>query len=989
MASLKARAQQELILPIKTFDTESGISSGNIKSILMDKFGYLWISTQGGLNRFDGRNFTLYNSSITDAKHRTIGNAFTDLITDSSGNTLFAITGNGGLNFINIITGQVTRSLSSAELFPEQKQSWIRKIFRQKNKLYLLSNKSQICQLNLEPDNFAQHQLLALPASDLGKADNLFVQENGFIYLFFSDGALEELEPLTKGYRRRKMIPAIKGQDWGDKCYYDILQLGDYLVAASSRGLVGIRLSRRELGFPASMAFLPMEFIHKPFTALAASGDQLFMANSSGIYKAAQPGNELKLLVPQGLRSGAKWVKQVFALLPTQSGLWAGSPSGLISFPNLNSPFTAFIESLGGDPVRIEQCYHLAPVNDSLLLACSGVGLFETNFRNGKIKQLETGLVYYQAIRARKNEFLLSTGNGLKRYRNNQIIPLSGYPKLDRLFLNDFIIASLLYQDSLLFLASYNGRQVTQLNLNTGSIRTIDQFEKPAEVADARINNLFVGANGDLYIIYEKFLAIYRPGTGKVQTRQIVDPDTGMPLPILMDICEAASGFFLADYGEGIIETDKDFRIRSKLTAAQPYNNIGLYKIFSLNDSLIAASSNNGLLLYNTNSRKLKLIDKAQGLHSNGFEETSGARAGQYVFVGGNSGLTMINTTKLKNNPYAPILHIDGYSILTKSGTTDSLSIDLTEIRVPNNYAQVSINFSGLEYQASEQVSYLYRIGQLNSNWINIGRQNKLVLLGLSPGKYLLELQAFNEDGLPSSPVRIALVFLPKWYQTWWFKLLLLVLIAGIFYLFYRMRINQVQRENRIRNQIASDLHDDLGSTLNSVKVYANLALMNANNTSYLQKIKEASQEAISSVRDLIWVLDDKKDSLNDLLIRIRHFAEPLCAANGIHFKLEAFSVAECPGLQKEEKRSLYLIAKETVNNAIKYAEAQQLLIRIGMENGGVRFEISDNGRGFDPSQVKEGNGLKNLFARVSRINYQAQLDASPGQGTYIRIWKP
>ena len=130
-------------------------------------------------------------------------------------------------------------------------------------------------------------------------------------------------------------------------------------------------------------------------------------------------------------------------------------------------------------------------------------------------------------------------------------------------------------------------------------------------------------------------------------------------------------------------------------------------------------------------------------------------------------------------------------------------------------------------------------------------------------------MQAFNEDGLASEIKEIQLVFLPKWYQTTWFKILLIVLVAGIVYALYKIRINQLKKEKEIRTHLASDLHDDLGSTLNSVKVYANMAMLEKENNKYLEKIKESTQEAISGVRDIIWILDDKKDSMDHLVTRI------------------------------------------------------------------------------------------------------------------------
>ncbi|HMF72335.1 MAG TPA: tetratricopeptide repeat protein, partial [Flavitalea sp.] len=103
----------------------------------------------------------------------------------------------------------------------------------------------------------------------------------------------------------------------------------------------------------------------------------------------------------------------------------------------------------------------------------------------------------------------------------------------------------------------------------------------------------------------------------------------------------------------------------------------------------------------------------------------------------------------------------------------------------------------------------------------------------------------------------------------------------------YRIRINQVRKEHKIRSKLASDLHDDLGGTLNSVKIFANLALMEGEKEKHLQRIKQSTQEAISGLKDIIWIMDDKKDTLEDLVSRINHFVIPLIESTPMQFKQE------------------------------------------------------------------------------------------------------
>jgi signal transduction histidine kinase len=249
-------------------------------------------------------------------------------------------------------------------------------------------------------------------------------------------------------------------------------------------------------------------------------------------------------------------------------------------------------------------------------------------------------------------------------------------------------------------------------------------------------------------------------------------------------------------------------------------------------------------------------------------------------------------------------------------------------------------------------------------------------------------VQAFNQDGIPSEIKQLTLIFLPKWYQTGWFRVIVFVLIAGGIYGFYRFRIHQLKQLQEVRNKLAGDLHDDLGSTMNSVKIYANLAIMEKHSDKYLHKVKESVQEAIIGIRDMIWVLDDKKDTFEHLLTRISTFATPVYEANQVLFDQQITDDARGHKLAQEERRNLYMIMKESINNVLKYAQASQVQIEVSLKKGKPLIIIKDNGQGFDTCKTTEGNGLKNMARRAGEIRYQLQIGSGPGNGTAIQLQK-
>jgi signal transduction histidine kinase len=175
---------------------------------------------------------------------------------------------------------------------------------------------------------------------------------------------------------------------------------------------------------------------------------------------------------------------------------------------------------------------------------------------------------------------------------------------------------------------------------------------------------------------------------------------------------------------------------------------------------------------------------------------------------------------------------------------------------------------------------------------------------------------------------------------------------------------------------------------MNSVKVYANLAIMEKQADKYLPMIKEGSQEAITGIRDIIWVLDDKKNSLEQLLSRISLFASPLCEANHIYYKQELSDQARDHKLGQEERRNLYMMLKEAVNNAIKYSYGHTITIEVSVKKGNPVIQIKDDGKGFETSKTNDGNGLKNMQRRAKEIKYDFRIESSPGNGATIHFEK-
>jgi signal transduction histidine kinase len=264
----------------------------------------------------------------------------------------------------------------------------------------------------------------------------------------------------------------------------------------------------------------------------------------------------------------------------------------------------------------------------------------------------------------------------------------------------------------------------------------------------------------------------------------------------------------------------------------------------------------------------------------------------------------------------------------------------------------------------------------------------------LNPGEYTLHMKAGDAFGnWNDETLQMRIEVLPTFFQTVWFKILVSLLITGILYTFYRYRINQLLHLQQVRNRISADLHDELGSTLSGISIMGSLAKkeMTDQRTSgaLVDRIMEDVRQISGSLDDIVWNISPKNDSLSSLIARMTRYASELFEAKQIIFK---FDIPERLGdikLSMEQRRNIYLIFKESVNNLAKYSKCSHALVSIRFDKKNVSLIVKDDGVGFDPTAPTDRNGLRNLRGRAQNLKGRIDIQSGNGQGTSITLEFP
>ena len=196
-----------------------------------------------------------------------------------------------------------------------------------------------------------------------------------------------------------------------------------------------------------------------------------------------------------------------------------------------------------------------------------------------------------------------------------------------------------------------------------------------------------------------------------------------------------------------------------------------------------------------------------------------------------------------------------------------------------------------------------------------------------------------------------------------------------------------------IRDEIARDLHDDIGASLSNINILNELARRNASNPEkageYLSKAAEDIQDISESLSDIVWNINPRYDNTEQLFVRMRRYAADMMDGRNIEYELMFPEHTTEINLDMDKRRDFYLIFKEAVNNMVKYSSAEKGLIRIEYENKLLRLTVKDNGIGFQVKEETYGNGLTNMKKRAAEIGGELIIQSAPGKGTELMLVLP
>lgn len=438
---------------------------------------------------------------------------------------------------------------------------------------------------------------------------------------------------------------------------------------------------------------------------------------------------------------------------------------------------------------------------------------------------------------------------------------------------------------------------------------------------------------------------------------------------------------------EGLFQLDDKGRVQFALTTRNGLQNKEINGVEMDGEGRLWLATSNGLHRFYPPTGVVNVYGRPDGLFDTDVDAAFQTLPRGELFVGFRDAFNLANLSRLPMNPHPPRVVLADVLILNKPAPWRA---GAPVVLNPGENV-VSFDFSVVNFTQPEKTVLSYKLDGFDQDWAET-QQNMITYTNLDGGNYTLLVRARNGDGIWSTEIaRVQLRVIPPFTKTAWFRLLLLASLGGVITLVSWYRRSQRQHLEEIRQRIARDLHDDMGSTLSSIRFFSEVAHKQLPDSqapakTLLRRIGQSAATLSEAMQDIVWAINARHDNLEDLAARMREFGLKIGEARNIRFSADIPASFPLRQLRPDQRRNIYLIFKEAVNNAAKYSECTEINVNMLLNGRKLVLDIADNGKGFDPKTVQAGNGLANMRQRAADIKGKIDVQTAPGKGVRILL---
>ncbi len=628
----------------------------------------------------------------------------------------------------------------------------------------------------------------------------------------------------------------------------------------------------------------------------------------------------------------------------------------------------------------------------------NGTGLLKTDQDFNVLDQIQVlskngrSDIVSHAIRDHEGKMWISGFDGVIRYDDQKKLIIQKLGKKEGLTGRR---CTYIYEDSRyrIWIATYN-HELHRYDAASGKMDVIRSNGGPNSLISNKTDYILQDRRGNIWIAAYG-LHRYREATHDFKVYPS-NPEQHGGLPgRVIQIFEDHQGriWVATDQGVAMLNEKIDsFRVYSTLQG------LGSDLTFALaedNEHNIWVSTLSGLSCINPEKNSIRNYTTADGLPNNqlGYIIERGLNGEMFFSMNySNSALISFSPSRFSIQGEVIPFYFTSLSTLGKEWTSNVPLTRKSQVHLGYKENLFSISFKALDYTRSQGIRYRYKMDGLSEKWIDLGKVSTITFSNLAGGAYMLHVKASNTMGEWMNNDLLLQISIDKpYWESWWFRILILVTLSGLGYLIYRYRLREALKVIRLRASISTDLHDDIGSTLSSISILSDMMMSERISPDFSRhemaaEIRDSSLELMDKMDDIVWSINPDKDSLEELMIRIQRFTRQILEAKGIEcdiFIQENIGQLKIP---MKMRQHIYLIMKEAVNNMVKYSDATLGSLEVSYGSGVLFIRIEDNGKGFDTEAASFGNGLSSMQNRALAINASLDIVSGTGNGTSITL---
>lgn len=956
----------------RKWTTDEGLPQNTVTSIVQTHDGYIWLGTFGGLARFDGIRFTVFDSVNSP---QLTSNRILSLFEDSR-NTLWIGTDDGKV--FSFTDGKFS-PIGAAAGF-ERSAVWG-------------IQEDNVGNLLIASDGGLESVRIDDPVGDETETPNIRARGANFVLCKDVRGTTEE--------RAGNDAVVIAGN--ASAITQELVVPEDFLRCSTEKGGRAYLTSNKAVGFVENDRFYELKRLdysaHLAAVSLAVKGDSLWF-QEPGLLTQFRDDGETRYSLGGIVDGGTRAM-----FFDREGNLWLGTNGeGLVRLTRKKiGLLTELID------IRDDVYYSLAE-DSSGSVWIGGTSLIKVS--DGKAIRIERtadGMAFprIRSIAIDKDDRVWVGGElGIFVLYGDQLVQQNTLP--------DANIYSLFFDRSGTLWAGGERGLWRDVNGNREHYTTAEGLAHNSVhcIRQMRDGTVWIGTRGGI--------SIFR--NGRLEN---ISADLGLSGSFVREFLEDNDGaIWIGTYGGGIYRL-RDGVFRNISSTNGLIDNF-VSRIIAGRDNRFWILSNLGIMSVSRDDLNMVadgvkstvlgvVLDRSDGMPSaeaNGGAQTTGiiSRKGEFWFPMTRD-VVIVDPARFSQHPQQAVIE-RAYSrrgTMIPDQKTD-LSGSLEQVQLGNDARNIEIEYTVLSFLNPEQTRFFIKMEGLETEWTGVGTRRIASYPYLPAGDFVFLVKAVTPDGSVSeSPTSLRIYVEAFYWETWWFKALAIIAAALLISLVYRSRVSQlnarqaqqeafskslINAHELERERIAKELHDGLGQNLLIIKNLAQAGIapdsQSDNQRSNLGQISEVAAETIDETREMIGNLSPRNLRRFGLSASIGNMTEQVERATGVAFEAKIDEIDNV--FAPETELNIFRIVQEGLNNIVKHSESPRGGVVISKMDERVDVEISDVGTGFDvdealdPDGRNAGSGLQNMVQRVRLAGGEIDIDSRLGEGTKIKI---